>query len=264
METREKSVKTNPPFGLSFYPHGVLRAADAALSRRALVFTPNAELCRRAKEDPAFYKTLLHADILLPDGVGVTLPARLRGVRLSRAPGVEFGEALAARLANCGGSLFLCGGKKGVAERAAAALQTKYPRLRIAGICHGYLAKNEREELLRRLASSPPDALFICTGSPRQEEFSLAAKALLPKTVVAALGGSLDVYAGDVRRAPKPFRTLGCEWLWRTLCEPKRAPRLLRSVPFLTAELFEALPFWFKLHRQRAKAEESSVNNNKI
>ncbi len=251
-------------FGLSFYGGGALHAAATALSTHALVFTPNAEMLSRAAKDPAFFALLKRAELLLPDGVGVSLAARMQGKRLPRAPGVEFGEAVAAELAERGGSLFLYGGKEGVAERAAARLSARYEGLVIAGVCHGYGDDAARAALLARLSASPPSALFICLGSPRQESVAAAWREKLPRTAIAALGGSLDVYAGDVRRAPRVFRRCGCEWLWRVLRAPRRVRRLWAIPIFLCRSVGEAGRFWWKLHRTRKKPKESSVKNHKI
>ena len=106
--------------------------------------------------------------------------------------------------------------------------------------------------------------LFVCLGSPRQEAVAAEFKTHLPHTAIAALGGSLDLYAGDLRRAPRPFRVCGCEWLWRVLREPRRIRRLWALPLFLAYAVREAAVFWWKVYRTRGKAQGSSVKNHKI
>ena len=253
-----------PLFGLSFFADGVAAAAEAAIQKRALVFTPNAEMLCRALRTPAFFGQLERATLLLPDGVGVTLAAALQGKQLPRAAGVEFGEEVAAHLAAHGGSLFLYGGREGVAARAAERLSARHRGLVIAGSCHGYGGAAAESALLDRLRTEPPAVLFVCLGSPRQETVAAEFKTHLPHTAIAALGGSLDLYAGDLRRAPRIFRACGCEWLWRVLCEPRRIRRMWALPLFLLYAVRAAAVFWWKVYRTRGKAKESSVKNHKI
>jgi len=221
-------LPTLPLLGLQFHPLTPYRLAEAALSRyetegSATIVTPNALMLAAICHRPALRQLLAEFDLTAPDGDGVRLAARLcrRKIPLKCA-GIEVGHALVRLAAERGLSLFLCGGRPGVAERAAKRLTDTLPTLRIAGVCDGYQGEAILQE---RIVASGAVIVFVCLGFPKQEQFIAACRRVYP-AVYAALGGSLDVYAGDRRRAPRLFQLLHAEWLWRVLCEPRRILRL--------------------------------------
>lgn len=223
----------------------------------ALVFTPNPDMLWQAHCSPAFRRLLQKADLLLPDGVGVTLAARLMGTPLpARLPGIDMAETILSHAAEQNLSVFLLGGKAGVAERAKANWGKRVPALRIVGTHHGYFDKHcrsaENQALLRQLQQAKPDILFVCFGSPLQEQWIADNAPRLPFLRLAmGLGGSLDVWSGDLPRAPRLFRRLGLEWLWRSAREPRRLRILFRLPRFLFAVLREA--------KSKAKEKRASV-----
>ena len=170
-------------------------------------------------------RAALSNSLCIPDGVGVERSIRRRGIFTERFPGVELGEALLSVFAV---RLGIIGGKDGVAKRAMKNLQSKYPSVIPAFTISGYNINNE--EFGKRLAETKPDVVFVCLGSPLQEIFINEMRKCAKETLFIALGGSVDIYAGDKRRAPRFIRQLRCEWLYRILREPqriKRAPKLL-------------------------------------
>ena len=196
-----------------------------------LVFTPGIEMLLASQRNPDLYRLLRSADLLLPDGVGACLLSRFR-IR-ERIPGIEMGEFLLSYAAKHRLRVFLLGGRRGVAVRAARNLTARHKDLRIVGTHHGYFKADPEEErrvlcLIRRAA---PDVLIVCMGFPRQESFLVQYRDDLPSVRIGiALGGSLDVWSGDLKRAPHLFRACGLEWLWRITREPHRIPRLLKSL----------------------------------
>ena len=212
----------------------VIRLLEAAIAGRGgYVATPNATIAHAAFADSAFASLINRALLVLPDGVGITAAARLLGTPFvhGRQAGVAFGEAVASAAAEAGLSLYLLGGREGVASRAADALRRRHPSLRIAGCRNGYFEDSDRAA--DAVASSGASLLFCCLGSPRQEYFA-AAEAGRLSCPILCLGGSLDIYAGDKKRAPLLFQRAGCEWLWRTLAEPSRIRRLPALFAFLS------------------------------
>ena len=196
-------------------------ARIAQTGRPYAVFTPGATVAAAAERDEELRNLLLRADLLLPDGAGVSLAARLSGAgRLPRVAGIELAESLLPLAAERGLRVFFYGGREGVAERAAALWRERYPTLSVA-VADGY--SGDPTEGIRAFS---PHILFVCLGFPRQEEWILSRKASV-RGVMLGLGGSLDVWSGCVRRAPLALRRVHMEWLWRTLCEPRRARRLL-------------------------------------
>ena len=200
---------------------------------RTLVFTPNLEMLASAREDPTRRALLLRADLLIPDGIGAVL---LSGGRIGRRiPGIELGERLLAEAADHGYRVALLGGRPGVAARAARKLRKTHAGLRIVFTHDGYFGENELPRVTETLRRTSPELLFVCTGFPRQELLLTRVADGLPTLRLGiCLGGSLDVWSGTVRRAPRPFRLIGLEWLWRTLRDPSRLPRLLGAVHALT------------------------------
>jgi N-acetylglucosaminyldiphosphoundecaprenol N-acetyl-beta-D-mannosaminyltransferase len=200
------------------------------------IVTPNPEVVWSARTSPALRKAIGAASLVLPDGVGITLGARLLGTPLAgRAPGIDVAEKVIARLAGSGGSVYLLGAKPGVAEKAGEKLAEKYPGLVIAGARDGYFT--EDSEAFDDINARSPDFLLICLGFPRQEIWAYNNRKRLGARLAACLGGTLDVFAGNVRRAPIVFRKLGLEWLYRLIREPWRARRMTALPKFMLAAL---------------------------
>ena len=203
---------------------------------QTVVFTPNLQMLDAARKSKAVRKMLNRADLLLPDGSSLLLISKMLGKGLSSVtPGIEFGEALLSLAARRGLRVFLLGGQRGVAPLAAKMLKKKLKNLCICGTHHGYIEKvGQKDALIKKINESRADILLVCMGFPRQERFILQNKASLSGVkVFAALGGSLDVWSGEVRRAPKIFRQAHAEWLWRIAREPSRMPRFFSSLSTL-------------------------------
>lgn len=184
------------------------------------VFTPGATVAARAERDGALKALLLHADLLLPDGRGCLLASRLCGAPLSaQIAGIDFAEALLARADADGLRVFFYGGKPGVAERAAARMRARHGGL-IISAADGY-----GEDPAPRIAAFCPHITCVCLGAGKQEAW-IAENKTRVGGVLLGLGGSLDVWSGEVKRAPRLFRRAGLEWAWRTLRSPRRVLRL--------------------------------------
>lgn len=206
------------------------------------VFTPNAEIVQLAIDDASFCDLINSAELVVPDGVGVVKAARILGTPLKgKVAGIELGERVLRLSAEKGLGVFFFGSKDAsrtesgvsVADQCKKIFEEKYPDIKIVGTRDGYCAKEgeENEETLRIINGSGADVLFVCLGAPLQEKWIAANRDRLPGVkVLLGLGGSLDVYSGNLKRAPKIFIKLGLEWLYRLLCEPKRIGRMM-SLP---------------------------------
>ncbi len=201
------------------------------------LYTPNPEIVELACRDPELLRILNEAELSVADGIGVIRASRILGVPLpERIPGVELGEAMLAFCAEGGETLpvYFLGGKPGIAEKAAERMREKYPGLSVAGTADGYFDEKKSHEVAGRIACSGAVLLCVCLGAPKQEKWIAAHRAEMPGVrVFAALGGSLDVYAGALRRAPRIFCRLGLEWLWRVIRQPSRIRRLIAVPAFL-------------------------------
>ena len=200
--------------------------------RRCMVVTPNAEIAQSCVTDDRLREIVRKAGLVLPDGIGVIYASRILKKPLKqRVPGVEFGENLVSALRDTGKTIFFLGGKPGVAEEAAHRLQVKDPGLKVAGTKDGYFQREE--EAVEAVQQAKPDVLFVCLGSPKQEYFMADHFDQLGATLMVGLGGSLDVYAGKVERAPALFRKLGLEWFYRLLRQPSRLGRMMKLPQYL-------------------------------
>ena len=189
--------------------------------------TPNPEFLLAARKDQPFRQALLDADLVLADGVGVVYSAKLLGRPLKgRVPGIEFAQALMGWMAKHGKRLFLLGAKPGVAELAAANLRDRYPGLILCGTHDGYF--KEDEPVVQAIRESGADVVFVCLGAPKQEFWMVEHGPATGAHLMVGLGGSLDVFAGVVERAPEGFQKLGLEWLYRLMKEPKRFGRMAK------------------------------------
>ena len=225
-------------FGVTFDNLTLREAVECALcsdTRPCFVVTPNAVMMDACRRNEEYARLLRGATLSLADGKGVLLLARRNRTPLcERVSGIDFAEALLARAAHDGLRVFLLGGAYGVAELAAERLRTRFPTLCICGTHHGYFdfGGTEEQRVLDEISQSRPDLLFVCMGFPRQEEWIATHLASLTGVRVAVgLGGSLDVWAGRVKRAPRFLSHIGLEWAWRMVLQPKRLcqlPTLIR------------------------------------
>ena len=216
-------------YGVWIHSVPLQEAVVKALNPRklpCLTVTPNALMLDAARREPRYASLLNRATLSLPDGYGVLLAATKKGTPLrERVAGIDFGEEILHQAAKRGLRVFLLGGRIGVARQAAKRLTAQIPNLKICGTYHGYFAKKgeENERVLRYIRACKPDILFVCFGFPRQELWSAQSRHRLPSLrLIACLGGSLDVWAGNRKRAPAFLARHGLEWAWRMLQEPRR------------------------------------------
>ena len=204
------------------------------------VVTPYPEIVMLAKENPALKEALAGADIVLPDGAGIVKGAAILGRPMKeKVPGIDFACGVMARLAERGGSVYLFGAKPGVAEAAAETLRTKFPGLVISGTSNGYFSDDG--PIIEKIKDAAPDFLLVCLGAPKQELWMAKMSGKLPVGLMVGLGGSLDVFAGTVKRAPEAWQKLDLEWLYRLLKEPRRIGRMMKLPLFVIEAAGERL-----------------------
>ncbi len=199
-----------------------------------LIATPNPEIVTLAQRDGEFAALLDKAALVIPDGIGVVYAAKILGRPLKgRVPGIELAGALMERMAQSGHRLFLLGAKPGVAEEAGRRLMAQYPGLTVCGTHDGYF--KEDAPVAEAIRQSGADAVFVCLGAPKQEKWIAQWGPATGARLMAGLGGSLDVFAGQVKRAPAAFRKLGLEWFYRLCCQPSRLGRMAKLPLFLVS-----------------------------
>lgn len=196
-------------------------------TRPHAVFAVNPEKNFSVPRDPELYSAFGQADLLIPDGIGVVLAARLlHRARLSRVPGVELMENICGLAHDKGYGIFIYGAREEVNARSAEVLAERYPGIRIVGRSNGFVSAGDMPALVDRINESGARILFLALGSPRQEKwFVTHARHLTTVRVCQGIGGTLDTIAGTVKRAPRIWCKYSAEWLYRLLSEPKRIGR---------------------------------------
>lgn len=187
------------------------------------VTTLNAAMLGLAAREAMFRRAVNQSALTTADGMGTLLVGRLLGVHFpERVAGVELVDRLCRRCAGSGHRVFFLGASPGVAAAAAATLQQRHPGLAVAGSHHGYFRPAEEAGLIDLIREAGTHLLFVALGSPRQELWLAAHLSATGARVGIGVGGSFDVYAGRVRRAPVWIRAAGLEWSYRLAQEPRR------------------------------------------
>ena len=144
-----------------------------------------------------------------------------------KVAGCELGYNLLFEAAKKDASVFFFGASEGIAELCAQKLSEKIPNLKVAGTRNGYFTEDQNDEIVNQINNSGAKVLWVCLGAPKQEKWMYQNRDKLNVGVMLGLGGSMDVYAGVAKRAPKIFIKLGCEWLYRLIKQPARFKRML-------------------------------------
>lgn len=197
------------------------------------VYTPNSEIIMHAYKNPEFAELLNNADLLTADGIGVVYASKiLKKPIKERAAGYDIARQVLSKMNYTDHKLFLFGGKPGVAEEAKAKLLQEYSDLNIVGLRNGYFKADEEAEIVEEINNSGADIVFVCLGAPKQEEWIDRHAKELKARVAMGIGGSLDVFAGRVERAPEIFCKTGMEWFYRLCKEPWRIGRMMELPKF--------------------------------
>lgn len=199
----------------------------------SLIVTPNSEIIVNALKDTELKRIIEQADLVIPDGIGLVYASKIMGVPLKeRVTGIDFLNGILGYLEETGQSVFLLGSKPGdgnspgIAEMAAVKMQEKYKTLQVAGTYHGYFETPDEDEIVKAINDSGADFLCVALGSPKQEKFVFRHRSELKVKGAIGVGGSLDVWAGALKRAPEFYRKHGLEWLYRLILEPSRYKRM--------------------------------------
>lgn len=208
----------------------------------AQVVTLGTEMVVHAQRDARFRDVINACALSLCDTVGLLAVARRRGAALKeRVTGVEAIEHVCARAAREDLSIFLLGSAPGVARDAAAALRARYPSLAIAGTRDGYFSASENDAVVREIRESGARIVFVGLGFPRQEFWLAEHLRATGAGVGIGIGGSFDVIAGRVERAPERWRKMHAEWLYRLVREPHRWRRQLALPYFVWLVVLDGL-----------------------
>ena len=210
-----------------------------------VMFTPNSEIVQNCIEDKALYDVINSADLIIPDGIGVVYASKILKTPLKqKVPGCEVAEKTIEYAASTGDGVFFFGGgkktdeKEAVSTVAAQKMAEKYKGLNVVGTRDGYFSQDDVPSIIDQINSSGAKILFVCLGAPKQEKWIFENRDKLKVSFAAGLGGTLDVFAGTAKRAPKFFLKTNLEWLYRLLCMPSRIGRMMKLPKFLFGTLF--------------------------
>lgn len=201
-----------------------------------MVFTPNPEIIMIAQKNEKLKETLNKADLVVPDGIGVVIASKMlkEQVLKERVPGYDLVQNTMKLAVKNGYKYYFLGGKPGIAELAAEKMKQKYPGIQIVGTHHGYFNKEDEQEIIQEINASGANILLVALGAPKQELWIQEHKEDLSHIRVAVgVGGSFDVMAEVIKRAPVFFQKCGLEWFYRLIRQPSRAKRMLLIPQFI-------------------------------
>lgn len=203
-------------------------------NKRYMVVTPNSEMLVMAYDNPDFADILNRADLSIPDGAGVVLASHMLNSPLEeRVAGFDLMGKLLELAQERDYRVFFLGGKESVLEKALNKIKNNFPGLKIVGFHHGYLDPDLTVWLIEEINGLDVDILFVGMGVPLQERFLNDNLAKLKVKVAMTVGGSYDVLADEVKRAPQWMQKLGLEWLFRLIQEPFRIGRMMALPRFV-------------------------------
>ncbi|ATW05554.1 UDP-phosphate galactose phosphotransferase [Sphingorhabdus sp. YGSMI21] len=199
----------------------IVRAASQG-DRNAIYFV-NAHCINIARQDPKYATDLRSADILLPDGSGLRLAGKLAGSKpVDNLNGTDLFPHICEKAAQAGQSIYLLGGKPGIAAAAAKNMRNRYPGLCFAGTQQGYFDRGTDEQIIEQINRSGASILMVGMGVPAQEKWIARYRDRITVPVIMGVGGLFDYYSHSIPRAPALLRQSGLEWCWRLAMEPRR------------------------------------------
>lgn len=207
---------------------------------QAFVVTANAEIIMMCQQDKEYNNIVSEqADLVLPDGAGAVWAGRYLGNEVpERVAGFDLYNQLLKLSADKGYKAYFFGGATGVAEAAKNKAEELYPGVQIVGCRNGYFTEAEEEAIIKEINDAAPDMLFVALGAPKQEKWLVKYRNQLKPRVLMGIGGSFDVLAGKMERAPKWMQEASLEWAFRLYKQPSRFMRMLALPKFVLKVIF--------------------------
>lgn len=200
----------------------------------ALVATANAEMLMRSTQDEELKDILNQADLVVPDGAGTVWAAGHLGEPMpERVAGFDLAQELMREAPSRGDRIYFFGSAPGVADKAKAKAEELYPGIQVVGTRNGFFTEADEPGIIAEIKAARPDILLAALGVPKQEKWLKKHMQELQVPVSIGVGGTLDVMAGVMERAPLWMQKAKLEWLFRGLKQPSRAGRLLALPKFV-------------------------------
>ncbi len=203
------------------------------------IVTLNPEMIVNAMNNIELQAAINNANLIVPDGTGTVWAFKILNknkekndpAKIERVPGIELAERILESANELKKRVAIFGSAASTLEKAIHEIQSKYPNITIVKAIDGYQGIEKDSKIAEEIAGENPDLVLVALGSPRQEIWINKHSNFFPKSVMIGIGGSLDVWAKKVKRAPKWFRDNNLEWFYRAVSQPKRTTRILKSLP---------------------------------
>jgi len=210
------------------------------------VITINPEMLTKSYKDKDLSNLIKNADLVVPDGVGVVMGLKMIGINTKRVPGIELAYGILEAASITDLSVALIGADEDTIQKTRTELLQQLPGLNIVYTHNGYFNNDEEEVIIKELQNIQPDIILAGLGFPKQEKFLTNFKNFSKRTIMIGVGGSFDVWAKKVKRAPMIFQKLNLEWFYRLLCQPSRFSRIFPTIPLFLIRV----PLNYKLNRK--------------
>lgn len=205
---------------------------------KTFIVTANPEIVMHAKKHEDYMNAIKRADFIVPDGHGVILASRILNTPIpERVTGYDLTVRLLELSNQNKWKVYLLGGREEVNEAAATNIEKIYPHLQLVGRHHGFFDWEEGG-VTADIQKLQPDIVLVALGVPRQELWTASQIDQFSHGIFMGVGGSIDVLAGVVKRAPKIWQVLRVEWLYRLVKQPSRWKRML-ALPEFVLEVFK-------------------------
>ncbi|MDR2406670.1 MAG: WecB/TagA/CpsF family glycosyltransferase [Bacteroidales bacterium] len=222
-------------FGLKIYTGGKENILGYISNRKEKIHivSGNAEVLKKLFHNKNQFEMFAREDnIIIPDGISVYYPLKMKAFNCKKLPGIELMQLLLAELARLNETVYFLGAKHSVIDKMIQEITVAYPRLKIAGYHHGYFDKSNCTAIVEDIKKAMASALFVALGTPVQEQFIFEYMDELPCKIFMGVGGSFDVLSNTIKRSPRWMRAIGIEWLYRLIKDPSKIGRLWNNTIF--------------------------------
>ena len=207
-------------------------------NRKSFIVTANPEIVMYAREHPDYKKIIQSADMIVPDGYGIILASKILSTPImERVAGYD----IMVRLLELGNEsklkIYLLGGREETNQKAVANIHNNYPHIQIVGRHHGFFDW-EKSTVTADIKAANPDVVFVALGFPKQEQWIAKNIDQFSNGLFMGVGGSIDVLAGEVQRAPRIWQKMNLEWFYRLISQPSRWRRML-AIPRFLVQIFK-------------------------
>ncbi len=208
------------------------------------IVTLNPEMIVNATKNIELQAAINNANFIVPDGTGIVWAFKTLNkndmTKIERVPGIELAEKILESANKLKKRIAIFGSTQTTLEKATIEIQNKYPNITIVKAIDGYQGIEKDSQIAEEIAGESPDLVLVALGSPRQEIWINKHSNFFPESILIGIGGSLDVWSGKVKRAPKWFRDNNLEWFYRAVSQPKRTTRILKSLPKFVWMVFKS------------------------